>query len=96
MMNYRGLFQDYNARIHGIPTVKTHGFSHMDWSPKRPDFNPTGCSGEYFRQKSNSPIINTRFWMEIDIVTLHGFIKMMPERIRAVISISVGSLCIYF
>lgn len=40
-MNYMGLIQDYNARIHGIPSVKTHGFSHMDWSPKRPDFNPT-------------------------------------------------------
>lgn len=50
-----GLFQDDNARIQqahfGQEWFREHeaSFSHMDWSPRSPDLNPTENFWDVFR-----------------------------------------------
>ena len=81
-----GIFQDDNAKIHRALVVKewsmrTHecqgaeeSFSHMNWPPQGPDFNPIESLWDVLENTEgmvHSPVINTKSWPKIN-ATLDG------------------------
>lgn len=71
-------------------------FSHMDWPQQSPDLNPFEHLWDVLEKTLlSSPTLPSsiedlgeklmQLWMEMNIVTLHKLIKMIPQRMQPVI-----------
>ena len=86
----------------GHMSVREHeeSFSHMNWPPQCPDFNPIQSiwvKGKDWRNGLTllSSIQNLgqkwmQLWMEINVVTLHKIVETMPQQKRSVIKAKGG------
>ena len=70
-------------------------FSHMNWPPQSPDFNPMECFWDVLKKTEGMVPLSChqykisankciQLWMEINVVTLHKVVETMPQKMRSV------------